>query len=145
MNDRSLEVAASHRLAGTPILTLVVGLALLSPASAQPMPKIGACPSGYHHSGGYFAPSSTARASNCEDRRPGTTSAAAIVLGRKALGTPCIGSAARTAFRPVEPIVESPLEGCQRVCRFWAVVSKPTKPLYASATEINVSVRRSPQ
>ena len=60
MNDRSLEVAASHRLAGTPILTLVVGLALLSPASAQPMPKIGACPSGYHHSGGYFAPSSTA-------------------------------------------------------------------------------------
>jgi hypothetical protein len=57
---RSLEIAGSRRLAGTFILSLVVGLALLSPASAQPMPKIGACPSGYHHSGGYCAPSSTA-------------------------------------------------------------------------------------
>ena len=57
---RSLETAGSRRLAGTFILSLVLGLALLSPASAQPMPKIGACPSGYHHSGGYCAPSSTA-------------------------------------------------------------------------------------
>ena len=57
---RSLEIAESRRLAGTFILSLVLGLALLSPASAQPMPKIGACPSDYHHSGGYCAPSSTA-------------------------------------------------------------------------------------
>jgi hypothetical protein len=57
---RSLEIAGSRRLAGTFILSLVVGLALLSPASAQPIPKIGACPSDYHHSGGYCAPSSTA-------------------------------------------------------------------------------------
>jgi hypothetical protein len=57
---RSLEIAGSRRLAGTPMLHLLVGLALLSPASAQPMPKIGACPSGYHPSGGYCAPGTTA-------------------------------------------------------------------------------------
>src|SRR4051794_12957257 len=33
---RSLEISGSRRLADTPILNLVVGLALLSPASAQP-------------------------------------------------------------------------------------------------------------
>jgi hypothetical protein len=60
MNDPISRNRGKPSLAGTPILTLVVGLALLSRASAQPMPKIGACPSGYHHSGGYCAPSSTA-------------------------------------------------------------------------------------
>jgi hypothetical protein len=60
MNDPISRNRGKPSLAGTPILSLVVGLALLSPASAQPMPKIGACPSGYHHSGGYCAPSSTA-------------------------------------------------------------------------------------
>jgi hypothetical protein len=57
---RSLEIVGSRRFAGTPILSLVVGLALLTPATAQPLAKSGGCPSGYHHSGGYCAPSSTA-------------------------------------------------------------------------------------
>src|SRR3954469_21933897 len=57
---RPLEIAGSRRLAGPPLLSLVVGLPPLSPAPPQPLPKIGACPSGYHHSGGYCAPSSTA-------------------------------------------------------------------------------------
>ena len=112
---RSLEMAGSRRLAGTFILSLVVGLALLSPATAQPMPKIGDCPSGDHHSGGYCAPSSTLgqRLRRPASARAGTTRAAAIVSGRKALATPCIGSAhARWVpcerrvlpFEPVEPI-----------------------------------------
>src|SRR5829696_2325952 len=90
---RSLEIAGSRRLADTPILTLVVGLALLSPASAQPMPKIGACPSGYHHSGGYCAPSSTA---GQQLRRPARVSGR-IRRERRVL-----------PFEPVEPLVESP-------------------------------------
>ena len=92
---RSLEIAGSRRLAGTPILSLVVGLALLSPASAQPMPKIGACPSGYHHSGGYCAPGSTAgpaisKTGQCPS---GYHASGGYCLGQEKLATPCIGSA----------------------------------------------------
>src|SRR3954447_3378482 len=92
---RPLEIAGSRRLAGTPILSSVVGLALLSHATAQPMPKIGACPSGYHHSGGHCAPSSTpgpaiAKIGQCPS---GYHASGGYCLGQEALGTPCIGSA----------------------------------------------------
>jgi hypothetical protein len=46
---------------GRPILWSATVLLLVAPAAAQPVPKIGTCPSGYQSSGGYCAPSATAR------------------------------------------------------------------------------------
>ena len=69
-------------------------LAFVSPAAAQPVPKVGTCPSGYHPSGGYCAPVHRwPRLPKRASARPDTTRAAAIVLARETLATPCIGSA----------------------------------------------------
>ena len=47
-------------LAKVPLLGFAVVLWSASPVAAQPIPKVGTCPSGYHASGGYCAPSATA-------------------------------------------------------------------------------------
>ena len=82
-------------LAKVPLLGFGVVLSSASPVAAQPIPKVGTCPSGYHASGGYCAPSATAGPAlpKPASARPATTRAAAIVLARETLATPCTGSA----------------------------------------------------
>jgi hypothetical protein len=53
---------------GRVVKTVLVPLASITAASAQPLPqlKVGQCPSGYHESGGYCAPTSDRAPAACQ-------------------------------------------------------------------------------